>query len=154
MATSTIDINIDPVESRPALLATRLSLSEITDKITRPLETPPPRAWYIAFAIGLGLLSLFGLSVAWLFWEGVGIWGNNIPVGWGWPIVNFVFWVGIAHAGTLISAVLFLFRQRWRTSINRAAEARLVATQRPDAAQADTVIGVVFRNVRIGRRSF
>ncbi|MEM1009344.1 MAG: NrfD/PsrC family molybdoenzyme membrane anchor subunit, partial [Myxococcota bacterium] len=58
-----------------------------------------------------------------LFWEGTGIWGLNNPVGWGWAIVNFVFWVGIGHAGTLISAVLFLFRQKWRTSINRAAEA-------------------------------
>ncbi|TDI45381.1 MAG: hypothetical protein E2P02_07505 [Acidobacteria bacterium] len=123
MATSTIRIDIDPVESRQALLASRLSLSEITDKVARPLETPPPRGWYIALGIGLSLLGVFGLSVGWLFWEGVGIWGNNIPVGWGWPIVNFVFWVGIGHAGTLISAVLFLFRQRWRTSINRAAEA-------------------------------
>jgi len=64
--------------------------------------------------------------LAYLFWEGVGVWGNNQPVAWGWPIVNFVFWVGIGHAGTLISAVLFLFRQNWRTSINRFAEAMTI----------------------------
>ena len=59
----------------------------------------------------------------WLFWEGIGVWGLNVPVGWAWDITNFVFWVGIGHAGTLISAILLLFRQKWRTSINRAAEA-------------------------------
>jgi len=67
-----------------------------------------------------------GCCLAYLFWEGVGVWGNNQPVAWGWPIVNFVFWVGIGHAGTLISAVLFLFRQNWRTSINRFAEAMTI----------------------------
>ncbi len=66
------------------------------------------------------------MAVSWLFWEGIGIWGLNVPVGWAWDITNFVFWVGIAHAGTLISAILFLFRQTWRTSINRAAEAMTI----------------------------
>src|SRR5690606_15928922 len=64
-----------------------------------------------------------GVMLAYPVWIGVGVWGANRPVSWGWPIVDFVFWVGIGHAGTLISAILFLFRQRWRTSINRAAEA-------------------------------
>ncbi|MBS1261478.1 MAG: hypothetical protein MAG453_00803 [Calditrichaeota bacterium] len=85
-----------------------------------------PLWWWIAFGISatmtLGLL----VQIAWLFWTGIGIWGNNIPVGWGFPIVNFVFWVGIGHAGTLISAILFLLRQRWRTSINRFAEAMTI----------------------------
>jgi len=121
MATTTLDI--DAVERRPSLVSDELSLADITDTVARPLESAPPRGWYIALGIGLALLGVFALSVSWLFWEGVGIWGNNIPVAWGWPITNFVFWVGIGHAGTLISAVLFLFRQRWRTSINRAAEA-------------------------------
>jgi hypothetical protein len=64
--------------------------------------------------------------IGYLVFNGIGVWGNNVPVGWGWPIVNFVFWIGIGHAGTLISAVLFLFRQKWRTSINRASEAMTI----------------------------
>ena len=116
-------VEIDPVDRRPALVSGDPSLHDVTEAVVRPLEWTPPRGWYIAFGISLSLLGLFVLSIGWLFWEGVGVWGNNVPVGWGWPIVNFVFWVGIAHAGTLISAILFLFRQRWRTSINRTAEA-------------------------------
>jgi len=69
------------------------------------------------------MLGILGISIAWLFWTGIGVWGNNNSVGWAWDITNFVFWIGIGHAGTLISAILFLTRQRWRTSINRAAEA-------------------------------
>ena len=69
---------------------------------------------------------LLVFSIAWLFWEGIGVWGLNIPVGWAFDITNFVFWVGIGHAGTLISAILFLFRQKWRTSINRSAEAMTI----------------------------
>ncbi len=115
--------DIDPVEARPALVAGEPGFHGITEAVSRPVEWKPPLGWYLAFGVSLAFLGLFGVSLAWLFWEGVGIWGNNQPVSWGWPIVNFVFWVGIGHAGTLISAVLFLFRQRWRTSINRAAEA-------------------------------
>jgi molybdopterin-containing oxidoreductase family membrane subunit len=121
MATPAVDI--DPIVGRPALIEGSPDYHAITEAVARPVEWKPPRGWYIVLAISLSMLGVFGLSIAWLLWEGVGIWGNNQPVGWGWPIVNFVFWVGIGHAGTLISAVLFLFRQRWRTSINRAAEA-------------------------------
>ena len=86
--------------------------AQITDVVIRIVETPkPPRAWYIALAISLSWLGCFGMSVSYLFWNGIGIWGNMNPVGWGWDIVNFVFWVGIGHAGTLISAILFLLRQ-------------------------------------------
>ena len=84
---------------------------------------PPPSAGGSIFGVSLGLLGVLGIGVAWLFWEGIGVWGLNNPVGWAWDITNFVFWVGIGHAGTLISAILFLFRQKWRTSINRFAEA-------------------------------
>jgi molybdopterin-containing oxidoreductase family membrane subunit len=91
--------------------------------VAAPLEGGTPRAWWLCFGVSLAMLSLLGISVAWLFWEGVGIWGLNNPVGWAFDITNFVFWVGIGHAGTLISAILFLFRQKWRTSINRSAEA-------------------------------
>src|SRR6202044_3723859 len=86
----------------------------------------PPLAWYIAFAMALSLLGLFGGGIGYLILTGVGVWGNNQPVGWGFGIVNFVFWVGIGHAGTLISAILFLFRQNWRTGINRMAEAMTI----------------------------
>ncbi len=100
-----------------------LSFHDITELVSHHSEKTTPLGWYFAFAAALGGLGLLGLAIAYLVWNGTGVWGNNVPVGWGWPIVNFVFWVGIGHAGTLISAILFLFRQRWRTSINRAAEA-------------------------------
>jgi molybdopterin-containing oxidoreductase family membrane subunit len=124
MAQAVIELdNIDPIEKRPSLVEGEPGFHGVTEAVSRPLEWKPPLGWYIAISVSLAMLGFFGLSIAWLLLKGVGIWGNNNPVGWGWPIVNFVFWVGIGHAGTLISAVLFLFRQRWRTSINRAAEA-------------------------------
>ena len=115
--------DIDPIEQRPALIEGNPEYRDITEAVARPLEWKPPLGWYLFLAFSLSLLGLLGVALGWLMWEGTGIWGNNVPVAWGWPIVNFVFWVGIGHAGTLISAVLFLFRQRWRTSINRTAEA-------------------------------
>jgi molybdopterin-containing oxidoreductase family membrane subunit len=103
------------------------AFAQITDNVSRiALADRPPRAWYIAFACALGLLSCFLGSVTYLFWEGVGIWGNQMPVAWAFDIVNFVFWIGIGHAGTLISAILFLLRQNWRTAINRFAEAMTI----------------------------
>lgn len=102
-------------------------LQKITENVSRVAETKkPPKGWYIAFAIALSMLGLFGLSVGYLFWEGIGIYGNMMPAAWGFPIVNFVFWVGIGHAGTLISAILYLLRQGWRTAINRFAEAMTI----------------------------
>ncbi len=103
------------------------AFAQISDNISRVAEADrPPKAWYVAFAIALSLLGIFGMSVAYLFWTGIGIWGNMNPSFWGFPIVNFVFWVGIGHAGTLISAILFLLRQSWRTAINRFAEAMTI----------------------------
>ncbi|ACY14951.1 NrfD/PsrC family molybdoenzyme membrane anchor subunit [Haliangium ochraceum] len=100
---------------------------EITNSVCAVHERPkPPRAWYIALAIALGMLGIFGMSIVYLFANGIGIYGNNNTIGWAWPIVNFVFWVGIGHAGTLISAILYLLRQGWRTSINRSAEAMTI----------------------------
>jgi Ni/Fe-hydrogenase subunit HybB-like protein len=78
------------------------------------------------FGTALLFLGILGLSVGYLVWNGIGSWGNNSPVGWAWDITNFVWWIGIGHAGTLISAVLFLFRQKWRTSVNRFAEAMTI----------------------------
>ena len=86
----------------------------------------PPQAWYVAMAFSLCLLGMLGLMVLYLFFTGVGVWNLNRPVCWAFDITNFVFWVGIGHAGTLISAILFLFRQKWRTSINRFAEAMTI----------------------------
>jgi Ni/Fe-hydrogenase subunit HybB-like protein len=106
-----------------------LTYQEISDTVCSISEQPirrMPKAWYAATAFSLFLLSLFGYSLYHLFDKGVGVWGHTNTVAWAWPIVNFVFWVGIAHAGTLISAILFLFRQSWRTSINRAAEAMTI----------------------------
>jgi molybdopterin-containing oxidoreductase family membrane subunit len=101
-----------------------LTYASVTDKISSiVLRRKTPLAWWMGFAVAFGLLNLLLVSVGYLFVKGIGIWGVNAPVGWGFAIVNFVWWIGIGHAGTLISAILLLFRQEWRTSINRFAEA-------------------------------
>ncbi len=98
--------------------------SSVTDKISSIVLTQPtPREWYIGFGVGFVLVLVLLYGAGYLFIKGVGIWGINIPVGWGFAIVNFVWWIGIGHAGTLISAILLLMRQKWRQSINRFAEA-------------------------------
>ena len=83
-------------------------------------------AWWIFFLFGLGGTGMLGMSITWLIYRGVGIWGNNVPVAWAFDIVNFVWWIGIGHAGTLISAILLLLRQQWRNSINRFSEAMTI----------------------------
>jgi Ni/Fe-hydrogenase subunit HybB-like protein len=96
----------------------------ITDKISEIVLTrKTPKGWWIGFGISFLLMNLLFLAVAHLLITGIGIWGVNVPVAWGFAIINFVWWIGIGHAGTLISAILLLLRQRWRTSINRFAEA-------------------------------
>ena len=112
----------DDVHVRAPLVLGGLSFSDISEKVAAIIEKPDKR-WFAFFGFSLTLLAIYAISVAWLLYKGVGVWGNRNPEFWGWPIVNFVFWVGIGHAGTLISAILFLFRQKWRTGINRAAEA-------------------------------
>jgi len=99
------------------------TFADVSEKVSSLTEAKTPKLWYVAIAISSSMLLMMLMCIGYLIWEGIGVWGLNIPVGWGWDIVNFVFWVGIGHAGTLISAILFLFRQRWRTSINRFAEA-------------------------------
>ena len=99
------------------------TFTSVTENICRITERKTPPVWYLALGAALSLLLVLFGSIGFLIWEGTGIWGLNNPVGWGWAIINFVWWVGIGHAGTLISAILFLLRQRWRTSINRFAEA-------------------------------
>ena len=116
----------NPVAGHPTLILRSPDFHSITEAVAEPVERGTPIGWWLFFIPSLGLLSLLGIAVSWLFWEGIGIWGLNQPVGWAWDITNFVFWVGIGHAGTLISAILFLFRQTWRTSINRSAEAMTI----------------------------
>ena len=121
-------IETDPfvLLSEPALIAGNPTFHTVTERISRIVEDKTRLNWWIAvgFTGSLALL-MFGM-IGWLLFKGVGIWGVNVPVGWGFAIINFVFWVGIGHAGTLISAILFLLRQKWRTSINRFSEAMTI----------------------------
>ena len=110
----------------PALVKGNHDFKSLTALITDINMRPTPKGWYIAFGISNILLFVLLFSIGYLIWEGTGIWGLNAPAGWGWAIINFVWWVGIGHAGTLISAILFLFRQDWRTAINRFAEAMTI----------------------------
>ena len=109
------------------LVAPGHTFRSITDKISSVVLTPhTPLAWFVVTFIGFNLVLVLTVSVVYLFMKGVGIWGTNIPVGWAFPIINFVWWIGIGHAGTLISAILLLLKQDWRTSINRFAEAMTI----------------------------
>lgn len=114
----------------------------ITEQVSSISEQKTTKEWLLAFAFAGSLLMLLLALIAYLVWEGVGIWGLNNPVSWGWAIVNFVFWVGIGHAGTLISAILLLFRQKWRTSINRFAEAMTLFA---------VICALLFPGIHVGR---
>ena len=99
---------------------------QVTEDICRPIEVKPRKSWYVGLTISVIFL-LFGVfSLYRTVTYGIGQWNTNRTVGWGWDITNFVWWVGIGHAGTLISAILLLFRQGWRTGVNRAAEAMTI----------------------------
>ncbi len=107
-----------------AVIAPGHSYRTITDKLTSLVLTKhTPRVWFAVMGIGFLLVNGLLIAITYLLFKGIGIWGTNIPVGWAFPIINFVWWIGIGHAGTLISAILLLFKQDWRTSINRFAEA-------------------------------
>ena len=106
------------------VVGTELTFGSVTDKISSiVLKRKTPIGWFVGFAISFMLFQLLLLTITSLLFEGIGLWGINIPVAWGLDILNFVWWIGIGHAGTLISAILLLLRQKWRTSINRFAEA-------------------------------
>src|SRR5262245_55851008 len=111
------------VEEDQSILQGEQTLAGVTDKVCRPIETGMPRAWWWAFLVSSSFLLLGVFTTTYLISTGVGIWGENSTVGWAFDITSFVWWVGIGHAGTLISAILLLFRQKWRNSINRFAEA-------------------------------
>jgi len=132
----------DPTRS-PRLILGDHDFGSVTDKVCSLVERPkPPLAWYAAFGMAAGLTGVFFAAIGYLLFMGVGVWGVNNPVGWGFAIINFVFWVGIGHAGTLISAILFLFRQKWRTSINRFAEAMTIFA---------VICAGVFPGIHVGR---
>jgi Ni/Fe-hydrogenase subunit HybB-like protein len=111
---------------RDPLITGGKTLKDVTHDISRQVEGKPSMSWLLAFLVSVGALALGFIALAATLWEGIGMWGLNKTVGWAWDITNFVWWVGIGHAGTLISAVLLLFRQKWRMAINRAAEAMTI----------------------------
>ncbi len=111
---------------REPLITSGKTYKDVTNDVCRQVEGKPTVSWLLGLALSLGVLLLGSLALVATLWEGIGLWGLNKTVGWAWDITNFVWWVGIGHAGTLISAVLLLFRQKWRTSINRAAEAMTI----------------------------
>ena len=111
----------------PPVIAPGHDFETVTEAVAQiPLSNRTPLGWVFGFLVGLTLLMGLNMAVGYLLLKGIGIWGNNVPVGWAFDIVNFVWWIGIGHAGTLISAILLLFRQQWRMSISRFAEAMTV----------------------------
>jgi len=138
-----IDNTANDPTRRAVLITDQPDFAGLTENVARVAEARrPPKAWYVAFTISVFFFLVMNMAIGYLIWEGTGVWGINIPIGWGWAIVNFVFWVGIGHAGTLISAILFLFRQKWRTSINRFAEAMTIFA---------VVCAAVFPGIHVGR---
>ncbi|GMU84352.1 MAG: polysulfide reductase chain C [Planctomycetota bacterium] len=141
--TGHFDNTVEDPRQRAPLVPEQFTFHDVTQTVCSVAEASrPPKAWYIAMAISLGLLGLLGAMVGYLFLTGVGVWNLNNPVGWGFDITNFVVWVGIGHAGTLISAILFLFRQKWRTAINRFAEAMTIFA---------VICALLFPGIHVGR---
>lgn len=124
------------------LVAEGTTFKSITENVCRVTENKAPRAWWVAFLIAVTFTGVLFSAIGYLVWTGVGVWGNNSPVYWAWDITNFVWWIGIGHAGTLISAVLFLFRQKWRTAINRFAEAMTIFA---------VICALIFPGIHVGR---
>jgi Ni/Fe-hydrogenase subunit HybB-like protein len=127
MATKHVPVNdpmIDPVTGEYRVIGPGHTFKSVTDKVSRiVLTSHTPLGWYGGFMLASGFVGVLLVAITWLFLKGVGIWAITIPVAWGFAIINFVWWIGIGHAGTLISAILLLFKQSWRNSINRFAEA-------------------------------
>ena len=119
-----MSIVVSPI--REPLIMGSKTYHQITEDICAPSEKAPTRQWIVGFILAVTLLAVFVFCVGWQIFYGVGAWNLNRTIGWGYDITNFVWWVGIGHAGTLISAILLLFRQKWRTGVNRAAEAMTI----------------------------
>jgi len=111
---------------RIPLIKGNKTYKDVTEDILRPMANRPGRLWYLGIFLSSSALLFGAFMIFWTIWQGIGTWGLNRTVGWGWGITNFVWWIGIGHAGTFISAILLLFRQKWRTSINRSAEAMTI----------------------------
>src|SRR5690242_13764284 len=136
-------VNSPEIPRLPRVLEPGHDYASVTDKISAIVLTRPVSlGWLAGFSISFAIVMVLLGSIAWLIIKGVGIWGINIPVGWGFAIVNFVWWIGIGHAGTLISAILFLLNQQWRTSINRFAEAMTLFA---------VACAAVFPGIHVGR---
>jgi Ni/Fe-hydrogenase subunit HybB-like protein len=130
MATKDAPVNnpmLDPVTGEYRVIAPGHTFKSVTEKVSRiVLTSHTPLGWWLGFVVAGGFAGVLLTAVTWLFLKGVGIWAITIPVAWGFAIINFVWWIGIGHAGTLISAILLLFKQGWRNSINRFAEAMTI----------------------------
>jgi molybdopterin-containing oxidoreductase family membrane subunit len=136
-------VNSPEIPRLPRVLEPGYNYASVTDKIASIVLTRPVSlGWLGGFSLSFTILMVLLGSIAWLIIKGVGIWGINIPIGWGFAIVNFVWWIGIGHAGTLISAILFLLNQQWRTSINRFAEAMTLFA---------VACAAVFPGIHVGR---
>jgi molybdopterin-containing oxidoreductase family membrane subunit len=130
MATKDAPVNnpmVDPVTGEYRVIAPGHTFKSVTEEVSRiVLTSHTPLGWWFGFLLAGGVCGVLLTAVTWLFLKGVGIWAITIPVAWGFAIINFVWWIGIGHAGTLISAILLLFKQGWRNSINRFAEAMTI----------------------------
>ncbi|MEA3188818.1 MAG: hypothetical protein QOD99_2648 [Chthoniobacter sp.] len=143
MADSTATLAADRAAvTRIPLISNDRPAGWITENISSIVEAKTPIWWWVAFLITSPIAVIGCLCIAYQISTGVGVWGENHPVGWAWDITNFVFWIGIGHAGTLISAILFLTRQKWRTSINRASEAMTLFA---------VVCAGIFPGIHVGR---
>ena len=127
---------------REPLILGDKSYKDITDDVVGPIQGAAPIGWKIMITIS-SIIAVYGVgSILYLLGTGIGVWGLNKTVGWAWDITNFVWWVGIGHAGTLISAVLLLFRQKWRMAINRSAEAMTIFA---------VIMAAIFPGIHMGR---
>ena len=132
--------HVSPI--REPLVNGHKSYHDITEDLVSPTERAPGAAWITGFVLSITMLAFGLFCIAWTIWYGIGTWNLNRTVGWGWVITNFVWWIGIGHAGTLISAILLLFRQKWRTGVNRAAEAMTIFA---------VICAAIFPGIHVGR---
>ncbi len=116
--------HVSPI--RPPLVTGNKTYHQITEDLISPTERVPSKAWIIGFILSVSVFAVGAFCILWTIWNGIGTWDLNRTINWGWDITNFVWWIGIGHAGTLISAILLIFRQKWRTGVNRAAEAMTI----------------------------